>query len=162
MLRLVFMCQATWQHLNQRNFFWFAWSKKIWWKIMSPHRPGLRRVEKIPEFGPAHFITTGSEQNEFHVSEEVKKTLDNECRFIWNYIQSFINRSKNLNVTQVKIIFSYSIGSQSYQTLISLFFRFSLLSLSVCRIRKYCLYFEMAKLSSKNRKNLRFLKKKVW
>jgi hypothetical protein len=33
------------------------------------------------------------------------------------------------------------------------FFRFLLLSLSVCSMRKYCVYFEMAKLKSKNKKN---------
>jgi hypothetical protein len=53
--------------------------------------------------------------------------------------------------------------SQSYQILISLFFRISLLSLSVFGTRKYCLYFEMAKLKrKKNGKNLHFMKKKVW
>jgi hypothetical protein len=46
--------------------------------------------------------------------------------------------------------------SQSYQTLISLFFRFLFLSLSVCSIRKYSLYFEMANLNSKKRKTSSF------
>ncbi len=41
--------------------------------------------------------------------------------------------------------------SQSYQTLIYSFFRFSLLSLSVCSIGKYCLYIKMAKLNSKKK-----------
>jgi hypothetical protein len=50
--------------------------------------------------------------------------------------------------------------SQSYQTLISSFFRFSLLSLSVCRIRKYCLCFEMAKLSREKWKKSSFYKEK--
>ncbi len=49
--------------------------------------------------------------------------------------------------------------SQSYQSLIASFFRFSLLSLSVCRIGKYCLYFKMAKHNSENRKNEEI---KVW
>ncbi len=40
-----------------------------------------------------------------------------------------------------------------------IFFCFLLLSLSVCNMRKYCLYFEMAKLKSKNRKNEEI---KVW
>jgi hypothetical protein len=65
----------------------------------------------------------------------------------------------------LKITYIYSFlltWSQSYQTLISSFFRFLLLSLSVCSIRKYCLYFEAAKLKRKNEKNLRFTKKKVW
>jgi hypothetical protein len=34
-------------------------------------------------------------------------------------------------------------------------FCFMLLSLSVCSMKKYCLYFEMAKLKSKNRKKQR-------
>jgi hypothetical protein len=34
-----------------------------------------------------------------------------------------------------------------------------LLSLSVCSMRKYCLYFEMAELKSKNQKNKEI---KVW
>jgi hypothetical protein len=45
---------------------------------------------------------------------------------------------------------------QSYQTLISLFLGFSLLSMSVCKIRKYCLCFEMDKLSSEKRKKSSF------
>ncbi len=52
--------------------------------------------------------------------------------------------------------------SQSYQALISLFLRFLLLNLSVCSIRKYSLYFEMAKLKTKKWKNPCFTKKKVW
>jgi hypothetical protein len=40
------------------------------------------------------------------------------------------------------------------------FFRFSLLSLSVCSIRKYCLYFRMAKLNSKNKKSSFYEEKK--
>jgi hypothetical protein len=49
---------------------------------------------------------------------------------------------------------------QSHQTLISLFFRFSFLSLSVS-IRKYSLYFEMAKLIIKKRKKSSFYKEKI-
>ncbi len=52
-----------------------------------------------------------------------------------------------------------SFWSQSYQTLISLFFRFLLLSLRVCSIGKYCLYIKMAKLNSKKRKKSLFYKK---
>ncbi len=52
--------------------------------------------------------------------------------------------------------------NQSYQTLFSLFLRFLLLSLRVCSSRKYCLYFEMAKLSKKRKKIFVFMKKKVW
>jgi hypothetical protein len=48
-------------------------------------------------------------------------------------------------ITRYKI----KIWSQSCQTLISSFFRFSLLSLSVYSIRKYSLCFKMAKLNSK-------------
>ncbi len=51
-------------------------------------------------------------------------------------------------------------GSQSYQTLISLFFRFLLLILSVSGIRKYCLCFEMAKLNSKKQKKSSFYEEK--
>jgi hypothetical protein len=50
--------------------------------------------------------------------------------------------------------------SQSYQTLISSFIIFSLLSLSVCGIRKYCLCFEMDKLNSKNGKKSSFYEEK--
>ncbi len=50
--------------------------------------------------------------------------------------------------------------SQSYQTLISSFFRFLLLSLSVCTIRKYFLYFKMVKLSSKIQKKIFILWRK--
>ncbi len=46
--------------------------------------------------------------------------------------------------------------SQSYQTLISLFFRFSLLRLSVCNVRKYRLRFKMAKLNSEKWKKSLF------
>jgi hypothetical protein len=53
--------------------------------------------------------------------------------------------------------------SQSYQTFFFVkrrfFFHFSLLSWSVCSIWKYCLYFKMAKLKSKNWKNEEI---KVW
>jgi hypothetical protein len=50
--------------------------------------------------------------------------------------------------------------SQSYQTLISSFFRFLLLSLSVCSTRKYCLYIEMAKHKSKKWKKSSFYNEK--
>ncbi len=55
------------------------------------------------------------------------------------------------------------IRSRSYQTFFFVkwrfFLHFSLLSLSVCSIRKYCLYFQMAKLNSENWKNEEI---KVW
>ncbi len=50
--------------------------------------------------------------------------------------------------------------SQPYQTLISSLFRFLLLSLSVCSISKYCLYFKTAKLNSKKWKNSSFYEEK--
>jgi hypothetical protein len=46
--------------------------------------------------------------------------------------------------------------NQSYKSLISSFFRFLLLSLSVCSIRQYCLCFKMAKLNSEKRKKSSF------
>ncbi len=51
--------------------------------------------------------------------------------------------------------------SQSYQTFFFIKRRFFLLllSLSVCSMRKYCLYFEMAKLNNENLKNEEI---KVW
>jgi hypothetical protein len=52
--------------------------------------------------------------------------------------------------------------AQSYKTFFFVkrkFFLFFLLSLSVCSIRKYCMYFKMAKLKSKNWKNEEI---KVW
>ncbi len=52
--------------------------------------------------------------------------------------------------------------SQSNKNLISSFFRFLLLSLSVCIIRKYCLCYKMSKLYSEKQKNLCFMKKNVW
>jgi hypothetical protein len=65
-------------------------------KKMSHHgRSGLRRVEKIPEFGPAHFITTGTDENEFHVNEEVKNILDEELRFNYNNLFS-VHKKLNL------------------------------------------------------------------
>jgi hypothetical protein len=65
---------------------------------------------------------------------------------------------ENLKEKQQKL--SHPVGSQSYQTLISSFFRFSLLSWSVCSIRKYCLWFEMTKLSSEKQKKSSFYKEK--
>ncbi len=62
-----------------------------------------------------------------------------------------------LRYVRVKLIKTWS---QSYQTLISSFFRFLLLSLSVCSIEKYCLYIKMAKLNSKKRKKSSFYKEK--
>jgi hypothetical protein len=56
--------------------------------------------------------------------------------------------------------FLFGYRSQSYQTLISLFFRLSLRSLSACSIEKYCLYIKMAKLSNKKRKKSSFYKEK--
>jgi hypothetical protein len=50
--------------------------------------------------------------------------------------------------------------SQSYQTLISLFSRFSFLVFSVCSTRKCCLYFEMAKLNSKKTVKILVLRRK--
>ncbi len=52
------------------------------------------------------------------------------------------------------------IRSQSYKTLISSFFRFLLLSLSVCSRRKYCLFFKVAKLNSKKQKKSSFYEEK--
>ncbi len=50
--------------------------------------------------------------------------------------------------------------SQSYKNLISSFFRFLLLSLSVCSIRQYCLCCKMAMLNSEKRKKSSFLRRK--
>ncbi len=50
--------------------------------------------------------------------------------------------------------------SQSYKNLISSFFRFLLLSLRVCSIRKYCLCYKMAKLNSKKQKKSSFYEEK--
>jgi hypothetical protein len=71
-----------------------------------------------------------------------------------------LNNKQRKNVRFTNKFGRIESGSQSYQTLISLFFRFSLLSLSVCRIRKYCLCFEMTKLSSEKRKKSLFYKEK--
>ncbi len=70
--------------------------------------------------------------------------------------------SVNLFVIDMFILPHSLTRSQSYQTLISSFFRFLLLSLSVCCMGKYCLYNKMANLSSKKWKNIHFMKKKVW
>ncbi len=43
-----------------------------------------------------------------------------------------------------------------------IFFHFSLLSLSVCSMRKYCLYFEIVKLKSKNQKNEEIRRKRQY
>ncbi len=59
----------------------------------------------------------------------------------------------------LKIIISLS-WSQSYKNLISSFFRFLLLSLSVCSIRKYCLCYNMAKLNSEKQKKSSFYEEK--
>jgi hypothetical protein len=59
-----------------------------------------------------------------------------------------------------KIVDKIDPRSQSYQTLISPFFSFLLLSLSVCGTRKYCLCFEMAKLNNKKQKKSLFYKEK--
>ncbi len=53
-----------------------------------------------------------------------------------------------------------TIRSQSYKTLMSSFFRFLLLSLSVCRTGKYCLYIKLAKRNSKKRKKSLFYEAK--
>ncbi len=50
--------------------------------------------------------------------------------------------------------------SQSFKTLISSFFRFLFLSLSVCRTGKYCLYIKMSKHNSKKRKKICVLRRK--
>jgi hypothetical protein len=50
--------------------------------------------------------------------------------------------------------------SQSYKNLISSFFRFLLLSLSVCSIRQYCLCYKMAKLNSEKWKKIFVLRRK--
>ncbi len=52
------------------------------------------------------------------------------------------------------------IRSKSYKNLISSFFKFSLLSLSVCRTGKYCLYIKMAKHYSKKWKKSSFYEEK--
>jgi hypothetical protein len=61
---------------------------------------------------------------------------------------------------KTKLFFFGYRESQSYQTLISLFFRLLLLSLSACSIEKYCLCIKMAKLSSKKRKKIFVLQRK--
>jgi hypothetical protein len=90
------------------------------------------------------------------------------CRFA--VVELFSNVTKLKNLTSKigkgrKIKFGRidSSRSQYYKNLISSFFRFLKLSLSVCSMRKYYLSFKMPKLNSKkNIKNLHFTKKKVW
>jgi hypothetical protein len=52
--------------------------------------------------------------------------------------------------------------SQSYQTLISSFFRFLLLSLAVLKNRNIFSYYKHSSFTTKSGKNLHFTKKKVW
>jgi hypothetical protein len=60
-----------------------------------------------------------------------------------------------------RLIFSLY-WSQSYRTLISLFFRFLLLTLAISKYRKYFLMLQTLKLNDEKWKNLCFTKKKVW
>ncbi len=66
------------------------------------------------------------------------------------------------NVVNLKHESIFQTRSQSYQTLISLFFRFSLLSLSILKNRQYFLVLQTIKLNNKKRKKIHFTKKKVW
>jgi hypothetical protein len=61
-----------------------------------------------------------------------------------------------------KALFTHYTKSQSYQTSISSFIRFSLLSLSVCSIRKYFMHFEMANLNSKKTEKILILRRKTF
>ena len=54
------------------------------------------------------------------------------------------------------------IWSQSYQTFIFPVFQILLLSLSVCKKGKICIYEKWSSLSAKNGKILRLGRKKVW
>ncbi len=98
-----------------------------------------------------------------------RNKLESNCFFIFILIKRIKNLpfKKNTRIlnsmTKVLLIL---FRSQSYKTLISSFFRFSLLRLSVCRTGKYC-HIKMNTLKwpsiiAKNGKNLRFIKKKVW
>jgi hypothetical protein len=71
----------------------------------------------------------------------------------------FVNTGVSLPVQKLNID-EIEPRSQSYQTLISSFFRFLLLGLSICSTRNCCLYFEMAKLSIKKTEKSLFYKEK--
>ncbi len=83
-----------------------------------------------------------SEWSDAHFTLHLTTTLVHDQRLLrrnWKQTKKAIKKNNNSS-------------GQSYQTLIYLLLGFSLLSLSVCSIRKYCLYFEMAK---PNRKKLK-------
>jgi hypothetical protein len=63
---------------------------------------------------------------------------------------------QNLFCTQILCLYFFARYIEYYQTLISLFFRFSLLSLRVFSIGRFCLYIKMAKLNSKKQKKSLF------
>ena len=67
-------------------------------------------------------------------------------------------------LTLIKRVTKVDIKSQTrnqfFQTFISSFLRFSLLRFSVCSIRKYYLYFKIAKFKSKTWKKISFYKEK--
>ncbi len=93
-------------------------------------------------------------QNNDHLSATATflSLLGGRCSQVWLYTQSFL-------VIQKRKIRKTS-KSQSYQNLMSSFFWFLLLSLSVCSIIKYCLCFKMAKLNSEKRKKSLFYEEK--
>jgi hypothetical protein len=81
-------------------------------------------------------------------SESMNKGRESKCKiFVYSSMVRTFGREKES-------------WSQSYQTLISSFFRFLLLTLTVCSIRKYYLYFKTAKLNPEKRKKSSFYEEK--
>ncbi len=80
---------------------------------------------------------------EFSIWETLRKILKSSFSF-----SSVVRRSEAVPYWQKRkqIFVKTIIWSQFYKTLISWFFRFSLLSLNVCRTGKYCLYIKMEKI----------------
>ena len=89
--------------------------------------------------------------------------------YVWVYLYNNSNyfRNKKSSVLEFAVkmkleLVYHRFRSQSYQTFIFPAFRFSLLSLSVCKKGKNMYSWEMVKLIIEKRKNSSYPKKKVW
>ncbi len=78
--------------------------------------------------------------------------------FLLNFklVNKTFSKCKNFFLRQTKV----QTGVNPIKIWFIRFFRFLLLSLSVCSIRKYCMCYKMAKLNSKKRKKIFILRRK--
>jgi hypothetical protein len=104
------------------------------------------------------FLFQGWFRSNFEIESYLSWLHFNDVTIFWR--KKIENKNIRLGIVlKIKALEQESILPNFFLRKTKIFSVFSLLSWSVCRMRKYCLYFEMAKLKSKNQKNEEI---KVW